>query len=41
VNRTGGGGIKKEYAGECQDALGVLAPSEESREEGYKDVGVK
>jgi len=40
VSRTGE--IKKECAGdECQDALGVLAPSEESREEGYKDMGVK
>jgi len=42
VNRTGE--IKKECAGECQDALGVLTPSEESRvlvEEGYRNVGVK
>jgi len=39
VNRTEE--IKKECAGEYQDALRVLAPSEESREEGYKDVGVK
>jgi len=33
-----------EYAGEYQDALGELAPSEESRvlvEEWYRDVGMK
>jgi len=39
LNKTGE--IKKECAGECQDALGVSTPSEESREEEYKDVGVK
>jgi len=40
VNRRGW----KEFAGEYQDALGVLTLSEESRvleEEGYRDVGVK
>jgi len=42
VNRTGE--IWKEFAGEYQDVLGVLTPSEKSRvlvEEGYRDVGVK
>jgi len=39
VNKTGE--IQRECAGEYQDALGVLAPSEESREKVCKDVGVK